>query len=502
MALTKCLIANRGEIAVRLIRACREMGIRSVAVYSEVDAQAQHVLLADEAYAIGAAPASESYLDSRKLLDVAQQSGCDSVHPGYGFLSESADFAQAVLDAGLIWVGPPPQAVRLMGVKTEARALMEQAGVPVVPGFQSEHADDTPFIAAAEDTGFPLMVKAAGGGGGKGIRVVRAAHDLPDALAGARHEAQHAFGDARLFLERYIEHGRHIEIQVLADAHGHTVHLFERECSTQRRHQKIIEESPSPLLMQNPDLRQAMGQAAVRAAQAVGYVNAGTVEFIVTPGGDFYFLEMNTRLQVEHPVTEQVTGLDLVQLQFAIAGGGVLPFSQADVSVQGHAIECRLYAEDPHNQFLPATGPILRFIPPQGPGIRVDSGIQSGDVVTHHYDPLLAKLIVHAPTRAAAIQRMQQALADTVILGVTTNIPFLQSLLAHPVFVDGNVDTMFVDQHLQALLPAPSPAPDLAFIIAALEDRYNSDHAGAKVLVDSDLYSPWARADGFRPGQK
>lgn len=506
MPLTKCLIANRGEIAVRVIRACRELSIRTVAVYSDADARARHVQMADEAYHIGESPPHQSYLVIEKLLAVARSAGCDCVHPGYGFLSESPDFAQAVMDAGLVWVGPPPDAIRLMGVKTEARARMEQADVPVVPGFQSAQADDAAFIAAAESIGYPVMVKAAGGGGGKGIRVVYDAVALPDALEAARHEAEHAFGDARVFLEKYIESGRHIEIQVLADTYGNTVHLFERECSSQRRHQKIIEESPSPLM--TPELREQMGAAAVSAAMAVGYVNAGTVEFIATADGDFYFLEMNTRLQVEHPVTEMVTGQDLVKLQFRVANDEPLPFQQSDLSQTGHAIECRIYAEDAHNHFLPAIGPVLHFIPPAAPGIRVDSGIQSGDDVTIHYDPMIAKLIVHDHDRQAAIHRMQRALRETVILGTTTNVDFLIALLAHPAFVAGEVDTTFVDRNLETLLPDLPEAPDdLALIAVALHDLLRgpgqaTDSMTATTLPpDYDPYNPWARTDSFRIGE-
>ena len=501
--LRKCLIANRGEIAVRIIRACHELGIPSVAVYSEADASARHVALADEAYPIGAASPAESYLNIARLIDAAQNSGCDCVHPGYGFLSENEDFAAAVIDAGLIWIGPPPDAIRRMGVKTEARSLMEKAGVPLVPGFQAEDARDADFIHAAESIGYPVMVKAAGGGGGKGIRVVYHADDLIEALAGARSEAAKAFNDPRLFLEKYIEGARHVEIQVLADVHGKTVHLFERECSAQRRHQKIIEESPSPLL--DETMRQEMGQAAVEAARAVGYVNAGTVEFIATPDGKFYFLEMNTRLQVEHPVTELVTGLDIVKLQLQIAAGEALPFAQTDLNQRGHAIECRIYAEDPYNEFLPAIGRVLRFIPAEGPGIRVDSGIQSGDDITIHYDPMIAKLIIYDATRAGAIHRMQTALAQTVILGTTTNIPFLQALLAHPTFLAGEVDTGFVDSHLDSLLPAQPPLPDAALIAAALLDM-NGNRVGEGLRpspTDTSYpgeYDPWSRGDGFRVG--
>ncbi len=498
--LQKCLIANRGEIAVRIIRACREMHIRTVAVYSDADTQARFVQLADEAYPIGAASPQQSYLRAETLIAVAKSAGCDCVHPGYGFLSENEFFAQAVIDAGLVWIGPPPDAIQKMGVKTEARVLMQQAGVPVVPGFQSENASIDDFNAAAEKIGFPVMVKAAGGGGGKGIRVVYHAADLPDAIASAQREALKAFGDDRVFLEKYIESGRHIEIQVLADSHGNTVHLFERECSTQRRHQKIIEESPSPLL--DETTRQQMGAAAVAAAKAVQYVNAGTVEFIVTPEKHFYFLEMNTRLQVEHPVTEMVTGVDLVKLQLHIAAGESLPFTQADLRQTGHAIECRLYAEDPRNQFLPAIGIVQKFLPSTSPGVRVDSGIQSGDAITIHYDPMIAKLIVHDRTREAAIQRMQRALSDTVILGTTTNIDFLQALLAHPVFAAGAIDTNFVDTHLDALLPPVPDISDIALIAAAIAGMHGSAPIsvanGNAMNSDGDIYSPWAKQDNFR----
>ncbi|MBL8162760.1 MAG: ATP-grasp domain-containing protein, partial [Anaerolineae bacterium] len=363
------------------------------------------------------------------------------------------------------------------------------------PGYQSEAQDDAAFLEAAQAIGYPVMVKAAGGGGGKGIRVVYEADKLAEALATARSEAQKAFGDPRVFLERYIETARHVEIQVLADSHGHCVYLFERECSAQRRHQKIIEESPSPLL--NTGTRRRMGLAAVEAARAVGYVNAGTVEFIATPDGEFYFLEMNTRLQVEHPVTELVTGLDLVKLQFQIAAGERLPFDQEHLTQRGHAIECRVYAEDPRNNFLPAVGTLLRFIPPEGPGIRVDSGVQSGDEIGIHYDPLIAKIIVHDATRADAIRRMQTALAETVILGTTTNLPFLQTLLAHPVFQAGEVDTRFVDANLSALLPDEPTPPDAALIALALSER--GALPTSRPTAEED-WTPWSRADGFRVG--
>jgi 3-methylcrotonyl-CoA carboxylase alpha subunit len=494
--LQKCLIANRGEIAVRILRACREMGVRTVAVYSDADAGARHVQMADEAVCIGEAAPSASYLNVEKLLAAAKQTGADSVHPGYGFLSENADFAQAVIDAGLIWIGPPPDAIRQMGVKTTARALMQAAGVPLVPGYQSADATDEDFAREAARIGYPVMVKAAGGGGGKGIRIVWHGADLLPAIESARREAQKAFNDPRVFLERYIESGRHIEVQVLADTHGNTMHLFERECSAQRRHQKVIEESPSPLLTDIQ--REAIGQAAVSAARAVGYVNAGTVEFIATPAGEFFFLEMNTRLQVEHPVTELVTGLDLVQLQLRVSAGEVLPFGQDDVSQRGHAIECRVYAEDPSNSFFPETGPVLRFIPPDGPGVRVDSGIKTGDAVTIHYDPMIAKVITYGPTRDAAIDRMLGALRNTVVLGVTTNISFLLALLDHTAFAAGEIDTTFIDRHLSELIPEPAEIDPLVLIALALSEKATPGLVSATSAPESDPYSPWSRADGFR----
>ncbi len=481
---------------MRIIRSCRELGIQTVAVYSEVDATAQHVQLADEAHLIGLPEPAASYLNRARLIEVALSSGCDCVHPGYGFLSESVDFAEAVINAGLTWVGPGPDAIRLMGVKTTARTLMEQAGVPVIPGFQADGAADADYQAAAETIGYPVLVKAAGGGGGKGMRIVNDTAQLIDALASARQEAQTAFGDNRIFLEKFIERARHIEIQVLADQHGNTRHLFERECSAQRRHQKIIEESPAPLLA--ADLRTRMSEAAITAAQAVNYVNAGTVEFIVTPDDEFYFLEMNTRLQVEHPVTELVTGVDLVALQFAVAAGDTLSFKQSDLSQRGHAIECRIYAEDPQENFLPAVGRLLRFIPPEGPGIRVDAGVQTGDEISIYYDSLFAKICVHAATRPQAIRRMQTVLASTVILGTTTNLAFLQRLLQHPAFGNGTIDTRFVERHLPELLPETPELPEAALIVAALHDLHTINTKGT--IVPADSQDPWSRADRFRLG--
>ncbi|GAB4512274.1 MAG: hypothetical protein OHK0046_11560 [Anaerolineae bacterium] len=489
-----CLIANRGEIAVRIIRACDELGYATTALYTEPDAHALHTTLADHAFPIN------SYLNAPEIIRIAQQAGCDAIHPGYGFLSENADFAAQVIDAGITWVGPLPETIRQMGVKTEARALMQAAGVPVVPGFQSESTENAAFIAAAAEIGYPVMVKAAGGGGGKGIRIVREAAALPDALDSARREAEKAFQDRRVFLEKYIEAGRHIEVQIIADAHGHVLHLFERECSVQRRHQKIIEETPSPLL--TTETRQAITRAAVDAARAVNYINAGTVEFIATQQGEFYFLEMNTRLQVEHPVTELVTGLDLVKLQFRVAAGEALPFAQSEVAQRGHAIECRVYAEDPHNHFLPAVGRVLRFTSPQRPGVRVDTGLQSGDEITIHYDPMIAKVIVHAPTRAEAIARMQQALHETVILGTTTNIDFLQVVLAHPDFITGQMHTATIDTHLAEMLPEsalPEAILQAALIALAVQEAHGQAGPVAAPAEDgTDRFSPWNRTDRFR----
>ena len=432
---SKILIANRGEIAVRLMRACREMGIASVAVYSEADAKALHTLTADEAVLIGEAEASQSYLNMERILAAAKETGAEAIHPGYGFLAENADFAQAVADAGLVFIGPSPDAMRAMGDKAAARALMEKAGVPLVPGYQGKD-DDKALETAAEEIGYPILLKAAAGGGGKGMRIVESAKDLQEAIGSARREAQNAFSDARLIVEKYVSNARHIEIQILADSHGNTLHLFERECSIQRRHQKIIEETPSPLL--DDELREAMGNAAVAAAQAVDYVNAGTVEFIVDPDTrQFYFLEMNTRLQVEHPITEMLTGLDLAQWQIRIAAGEKLPLSQNELSRRGHAIECRLYAEDPASGFLPATGKLLKWQPPTGPGVRVDSGVSTGTDVGVYYDPLLAKVIVQAEDRPTAIRKMRTALQDTVVLGLTTNRDFLLDVLEHETFQNG-----------------------------------------------------------------
>jgi len=446
MYFDKILIANRGEIAVRLIHACRELGITAVAVYSEADRGALHVRLADEAYPIGPAPAAQSYLSAERIIAAAQRSGAQALHPGYGFLSERAHFARACAAAGLVFIGPPPEAIELMGSKIAAKRLAERCGVPIVPGYMGDDQRPARLRAETRRLGLPLLIKASAGGGGKGMRVVSALADFDAALEGARREARAAFGDDAVFLETLIERPHHIEIQVLADAHGNCVHLFERECSIQRRHQKIVEESPSPAL--SPELRAAMGVAAVRLALAAGYRNAGTVEFMLDQdegkhASRFFFLEMNTRLQVEHPVTEAITGLDLAQLQIALAAGERLPFQQAELAPRGHAIEMRVYAEDSVS-FLPSTGRVALFAPPTGPGIRNDVGLASGDEVTVHYDPMLAKLIVAAPDRSAAIARLRPALEAYAVLGVTTNLPLLRAIAAHPDFAAGTTSTDFL----------------------------------------------------------
>lgn len=472
-----------------------------MAVYSQVDAGAQHRLLADEAVLIGPPAPVQSYLNIGRIVEAARQTGCDAVHPGYGFLAENADFAAAVQAAGLTFIGPGVEAIRLMGSKTEARAAMQAAGVPVVPGYQQSDKE-ADLLAAAEAVGYPLLVKAAAGGGGKGMRLVESAKNLPDALQSARREAQNAFGDNRVYLEKYLAGPRHIEFQIFGDSQGNIIHLFERECSVQRRHQKIIEESPSPFL--DEDLRQKMGAAAVAAARAVNYINAGTVEFLVDAERNFYFLEMNTRLQVEHPVTELVTGIDLVKLQLRVAAGQPLPFSQNDLWQRGHAIECRLYAEEPANNFLPDTGPLLRLVEPAGPGIRVDSGVAEGDDITLHYDPLLAKLIVLGESRADAIQKMGQALRRYVVLGVATNLLFLQQVIGHPAFGRGETTTHFIEQYFAGWQPDVESPPDLVFAAAALaemlEAKQGAEGRGGKGAGDGDSYSPWEQLRGFRIG--
>lgn len=441
----KVLVANRGEIAVRIMRTLQEMGVKAVAIYSEPDSLANHVIQADEAYALGGKTSQESYLQIETILAIAKKAHVDAIHPGYGFLSENAHFARACEQAGITFIGPTPEVIGMMGDKIIAKEIMQEAGVPVVPGWVGDPDNFAEIEQAAQSMGYPVLIKAAAGGGGKGMRLVSQPSEIKDALASAAREAQKAFNDPRVFVEKYITHPRHIEFQILGDQHGNIVHLFERECSIQRRHQKIIEESPSPFL--SPALRDAMGQAAINAAKAIGYTNAGTVEFIVDESGQFYFLEVNTRLQVEHPVTEAVTQCDLVRLQLQIASGEALPFTQTDCQQTGHAIECRIYAEDPANQFLPSVGTLSFYQEPQGPGIRVDSGVRQGGEVSVYYDPMLAKLIVWAPSREAALQKMRYALTHYPILGVTTNVAFLVQIITHSAFIAGEIDTHFLENN-------------------------------------------------------
>jgi acetyl-CoA/propionyl-CoA carboxylase biotin carboxyl carrier protein len=451
------LVANRGEIAVRVIRTLRALGIRSVAVYSDADAGSPHVMAADDAVRIGPAPARESYLSIPAIVAAARRTAAAAVHPGYGFLSENAEFARACAEAGLVFVGPPPRAVAAMGDKIQAKTLVAAAGVPVVAGRAEPGMTDADLVAAAGEIGYPVLVKPSAGGGGKGMRLVTAPADLPAALVSARREAAAGFGDDTLFIERYVSRPRHIEVQVLADTHGAAIHLGERECSLQRRHQKVVEEAPSPLL--DEATRERIGAAAVDVAKAVGYAGAGTVEFIVS-GDDperFYFMEMNTRLQVEHPVTEMVTGIDLVAEQIHVAAGRPLSLAQSDVHLMGHAIETRLYAEDPDRGFLPSGGRVLAVAEPSGEGVRVDSGVAAGQVIGTDYDPMLAKIIAYGPDRAAALARLDAALARTVVLGVRTNIAFTRALLAQPDVVAGRLDTTLLERHLDTLVGADSP---------------------------------------------
>jgi acetyl-CoA carboxylase biotin carboxylase subunit len=471
------LVANRGEIAVRIIRAARERGIRTIAVYSEPDRLALHVQEADEAYPIGPAPSAESYLRGDRLIEVAKSAGAEAIHPGYGFLAERAPFAQAVIDAGLVFVGPRAETIAAMGDKTEARRRMEEAGVPIVPGLTETVATPEEALAAAERLGFPVLLKAAAGGGGKGMRVVAEPDELPRALEAARREALGAFADDAVYVELYLDRPRHIEVQLLGDAQGNIVHLGERDCSIQRRHQKLIEEAPSPTLTH--DERARMGQAAVQAAAAVGYLSAGTVEFLYQDG-DFFFLEMNTRLQVEHPVTELVTGIDVVDWQLRIASGETLDFTQDDVVISGHAIECRVTAEDPMSGFLPSIGTIVELEVPAGAGVRWDGGIREGNEVSLHYDPLLAKLIVHGATREQAISRMRRALDDLVISGVDSSVPFHRRVMDEPDFVSGSFSIRYVEDHPDLLTDASSPQIARAAAVAAalLEDeRRREGHA-------------------------
>jgi acetyl/propionyl-CoA carboxylase alpha subunit len=496
--LERVLVANRGEIARRVIRTCRRLGISTVAVYSDADAGEPHVREADAAVRLGPAPATDSYLRSDLLVEAALATGCDAVHPGYGFLAENAAFAEAVGAAGLTFVGPSPEVIRLMGDKAAAKRRLVEAGVPVVPGLDDDTLGDDALIAAADEVGFPLLVKAVAGGGGKGMRAVHDAGDLPDALAAARREAKAAFGDDRVILERLVSAPRHIEVQVFGDQHGHVIHLLERECSVQRRHQKVVEESPSPAV--DDTLRARMGAAAVAAAEAVAYEGAGTVEFLVA--GDtldqdepeFFFLEMNTRLQVEHPVTELVTGLDLVELQLRVAAGEPLGLEQDEVVPDGHALEVRLYAEDPVAQ-LPQTGTVAALQVPTAHDVRADLGVEAGSHVGRHYDPMLGKLIVHAPDREGSCQRMSWLLRRSTVHGVITNLDLLAAIVEHPTFVAGELTTGFIDDHLSGW--APSAAPDVALVAAAVAVQEAVRREGPA----GDPHRPWDTLGPFRPGR-
>ena len=492
----KVLVANRGEIAVRVIRTCQELELATVAVYSDPDRLAPHVRLADEAYRLGPAPASDSYLKMDAIIEVATESGADAIHPGYGFLSENADFATACAEAGLIFIGPPPDAIRAMGDKTAARQLMKEAGVPMAPGTTDAIDDADRAAAIAADIGYPVLIKAAAGGGGKGMRIVHDSGEFKRAMRGARSEAASAFGDGRVFVEKYIEEPRHIEFQILADEHGNTIHLFERECSIQRRHQKVIEEAPSSVL--TPAVRQAMGEAAVRAAASCGYTNAGTVEFLVDKDLNYYFMEMNTRLQVEHPVTEWVTGIDLVAEQIRVAEGRPLDMEPGDLSMHGHAIECRVYAEDPANQFLPDPGPLHRHAAPSGFGVRVDAGVEQGGEVLIHYDPMISKLTTWGRTRDEAIRRMERALDEYEVAGVTTTIPFCAFAMRHEAFRSGQFSTHFVDDHFDpaALAPDGDGHDTMAALAATLYRATQQTEEAPSIeqgATDGACMSPWRR---------
>ncbi|MGQ9832326.1 MAG: acetyl-CoA carboxylase biotin carboxylase subunit [Candidatus Villigracilaceae bacterium] len=488
----KILVANRGEIAVRILRACRELGVESVAVFSEADRQSLHVRYADEAYPLGPAPARDSYLRADKIIAIAKACGADAIHPGYGFLAEREDFAQACEEAGITFIGPRPSAIAAMGDKAVARATVTKAGVPIVPGTEGEgNLSDKELLHLAPKIGFPLLVKATAGGGGKGMRVVNNLEEMPLLLQSARREAEAAFGDGNVYLEKLIEGARHIEFQILADQHGNVIHLGERECSLQRRHQKLVEESPSPIM--DDDLRRRMGEVAVKAAQAVRYVNAGTIEFLLDKDRNFYFLEMNTRLQVEHPITEMVTGVDIVMEQIRIARGRQLTYTQDDIQFKGSAIECRINAEDPYNDFIPSTGKIVHITTPTGPGVRIDTGVYPGFEVTPYYDPLIAKLIVWGETRGQAILRMRRALEEFRIIGVRTNIPFHQTLMDSHRFMGGQYDTRFVEERfsMQNIENDKVSQPEIAALFATLITHHQIERAAQIVQRNERDTSNW-----------
>jgi len=501
--LESVLIANRGEIACRIIRTAKRLGMRTIAVHSEADSDALFVRMADESHLIGPAPARDSYLQIERILDVARRTGAACIHPGYGFLSERAEFAEACARAGIVFVGPPASAIKAMGLKDAAKALVQQAGVPVVPGYHGSKQDPDFLRQKAYEIGYPVLIKAVAGGGGKGMRRVEKAADFDAALESAQREAQNAFGDPRVLVEKYILSPRHIEIQVFADQEGNVVHLFERDCSLQRRHQKVIEEAPAPGM--TPQMREVMGKAAVEAARAVGYVGAGTVEFIADGREGlrpdrFYFMEMNTRLQVEHPVTEAITGLDLVELQFRVASGEWLPFNQDDLEIHGHAVEARVYAEDPEKEFLPSTGKLWALEFPEGEGIRIDTGVQPGDEVTPYYDPMIAKVIAHGATREEALTRLGTALGNTIVAGPKTNVAFLKKLCEAKEFREGQFDTGYIDRNLEKLGAVPQPADAEAVRLGVLRllDRDFDERTYRATIQAAAVTTAWDDHDGFQ----
>lgn len=493
----KILIANRGEIACRVARTCRELSIRTVAVYSDADRGALHTTLCDEAWRLGPAPAQDSYLRGDRIREIAQTSGAEAIHPGYGFLAENAGFAQACDEAGLVFIGPPGAAITAMGSKGAAKRTMSEAGVPLIPGYHSEDQDPLILEQAANEIGYPVLIKPTAGGGGKGMHWVDEPAAFSDALAAAKREAAASFGDDQVLLEKYILEPRHVEVQIFADRHGAVVYLFERDCSVQRRYQKVLEEAPAPGMSES--LRREMGQAAAQAAQAIGYVGAGTVEFILAPGGQFYFMEMNTRLQVEHPVTEMVTGLDLVEWQLRVAAGEHLPLSQGELTLEGHAIEARIYAEQPDNDFLPAPGRLNYLRTPQlGPHRRIDTGVRQGDAITIYYDPMIAKLIIWDRNRADARRRLRYALAAFQVAGPSTNLGFLQRLTGHPAYAAGEIDTGFIERFRDSLIPAPSQASGRVLALACLALLLRNDEQARQwAAASSDPHSPWHLTNGW-----
>jgi 3-methylcrotonyl-CoA carboxylase alpha subunit len=495
---SKILIANRGEIACRIIKTASRLGIKTIAVYSTVDKNSKHVSLADEAYCIGSAPASESYLAPQKIIDVALEHGANAIHPGYGFLSENAGFAQLCLDNNIIFIGPPPAAIRAMGSKSKAKEIMAKAGVPLVPGFHGDDQSPEKLLAASKEIGFPVLLKPAAGGGGKGMRIVEAEAEFSEALESCKREAIAAFSNDEVLIEKFLIQPRHVEVQVFADNHGNVVHLFDRDCSVQRRYQKIIEEAPAPGIPEN--VRNSMADVAVKAAAAIGYSGAGTVEFLYGSDTSFYFMEMNTRLQVEHPVTEMITGLDLVEWQLLVAMDQTLPLQQKQIKSSGHALEVRIYAEDPEQDFLPATGNLVHLITPEESShVRIDTGIRQGDDVSIYYDPMIAKLIVWDSNRSAALARLRAALDEFQVVGVTTNLDFLAALAAHKSFNDEQIDTSFIDKHEQSLFPEKSRVSEDCVAVAAayilLKRRIHATHQAER---SEDPHSPWYQVTGWR----